>query len=168
MESHNQKGERWLDALACMADGVILTDLNGIIDFINDAALNLSGWKSEDITGKDFSKVFPVVNSYTHEPVKCPIEIVLESKIATSLSKNNTVIFSSRTESYAEASFSPIKNVNNVIIGVVVVLHNITCIGKTQINLQPEHSVGKPYNDAYCNFNGFIGTIFDIKQDVTV
>ncbi len=76
------ENERMAAVLACMGDGVISTDLNGIIDFMNSAAEALTGWvKGEACFGNGIVKLvtalteqvgvvnkhYTVVYHYTHE-----------------------------------------------------------------------------------------------------
>ena len=58
MERQLREADRWFaHTLQCVSDGVILTDMNGSIRFINPAAEQLTGWTLEDASGQAIAQV---------------------------------------------------------------------------------------------------------------
>jgi PAS domain-containing protein len=68
-----KKSEKWLHtSLESMADGVITTDPEGSITYLNPVAVSITGWNQIDAAGVEISEVFKLVHEETHEPVESP------------------------------------------------------------------------------------------------
>jgi PAS domain-containing protein len=52
----------WRVALTSIGDGVILTDAQGRVTFLNAAAAALCGWQAEEATSKPLREIFDIVN----------------------------------------------------------------------------------------------------------
>jgi PAS domain S-box-containing protein len=63
--------------LSCMADGVLVTDVNGRVLLMNRAAESLTGWSSEKSTGKPWSDIILIRREDCSHDVENPIERVL-------------------------------------------------------------------------------------------
>ena len=59
--------------LQSIGDGVISTDANSIIDYINPVAEQLTGWRLEDAMGKAVEEVFRAFHEETCEPLENPL-----------------------------------------------------------------------------------------------
>jgi len=78
MESRIKKMERWLSTMVkSIGDGVITTDNNGAVTFMNPAAEQLTGWELGEISGKELVKLFTIVNGETREVIDDPVRRVL-------------------------------------------------------------------------------------------
>ncbi|HEY5603129.1 MAG TPA: PAS domain-containing protein, partial [Gammaproteobacteria bacterium] len=53
--------------LHSIGDGVITTDTDGIIDYMNPVAENLTGWSTQTAIGKRLQSVFQVVNANSNQ-----------------------------------------------------------------------------------------------------
>ena len=70
MERRLRENEQWLAAtLASIGDGVIATDEQGRVRFLNSLAEQLTGWAQEDALGRDVAEVFRVIEEKTRQPV---------------------------------------------------------------------------------------------------
>ncbi len=58
--------------LQSVGDGIISTDAEGLIQFMNPAAETLSGWREEDAKGEPLDRVFTLLADPTEEPVALP------------------------------------------------------------------------------------------------
>lgn len=130
--------ERMATILACIGDGVVSTDINGIIDFMNNSAEILTGWKAEDVKGRKINDVINLINSETNEPMESPVELVLQTGSSMGLKRNSAIVSKDGTKNYLSASYSPIKNSDSVISGVVMVFRDITRIIKIEEELVKE------------------------------
>lgn len=135
--------------LSCMGDGVISTDLYGKIIYMNRIAEEISGWGIEEVLGNDFDSIFEFINIEKNENLKSPIKFVLENGLPRGL-ENNTIIKSKDHKcKYVSATCSPVKAVDSSIIGVVVVLRDITRIKTLEIeHLNEEHNLTTLFNHA--------------------
>ena len=53
----NQMEERYHSLFEFAPDGIVITDMNGIILSVNSAALSLSGYSKDQVVGEHFSKI---------------------------------------------------------------------------------------------------------------
>lgn len=122
---HNQ--HRLAATLNCIGDGLISTDTNGIIEFINIQAEQMVGCPAEHAVGKPFDDVFLMNNQ--NKPVSGfeMIKEVLNRGKVRGLAQNTVLISKDDTRYDLSASFSPILE-SKKITGVVVVFRDITKI----------------------------------------
>ncbi|UMZ74358.1 PAS domain S-box protein [Natranaerofaba carboxydovora] len=112
--------------LSSIGDGVISTDSNGAISFMNPQAERLTGWPLDKAVGKPLKEVFNIVNSKTDEPVNNPVNTVLKTGKRKDLA-NHTALISSSGDRYQIAdSASPIIDKKGKIKGVVLVFADVT------------------------------------------
>ncbi len=55
---HRRREQSYFQAFQSLADGVIATDLAGIIVFINPAAARVIGWSNDEVAGRSLNEVF--------------------------------------------------------------------------------------------------------------
>jgi PAS domain S-box-containing protein len=64
---------RWLETiLGSITDGVIATEGNGTVSFMNGVAQNLTGWSMEQAKGAPLAEILQVMNEVTREPIREP------------------------------------------------------------------------------------------------
>lgn len=124
--------EKLVSTLACIGDGVITTDINGIIDYMNIQAEKLTGYSSVDAIGRPLEEIFQIKANNHEDLVKNRIIRVINTAKVEGLIKDSKLISKEGEEYYVSASFSCIKNKNQEIIGVVVVFRDITRIKKME------------------------------------
>ena len=112
--------------LKCMSDAVITTDLLGKVKYLNPAAEQLTGWKTDQVKGLLFSEVFKIVNEVTGKPIKNLAEKVLHSGRIFKWSNHTVLIARDGTEYAIDHSAAPIHNHEGEIIGVVLLFHEVT------------------------------------------
>jgi K+-sensing histidine kinase KdpD len=64
--------ERLRTTLASIGDGVISTDGDGKVTYLNTVAESLTGWINSDAVGVPLSQVFCIVNESTRIPIENP------------------------------------------------------------------------------------------------
>lgn len=78
---HDEK-DRLRVTLHSIGDGVVATDSSGIIEYINPAAEQLTGWSKEAAVGTSIFETFKVINTATGMPVASTIsELIDETRI---------------------------------------------------------------------------------------
>jgi PAS domain S-box-containing protein len=77
-----EKGEWFHTTLKCIADAVISSDPAGSVEFLNDAAERLTGWKSDEAAGKSVYEIVRFTNGIGSASVEMvgTQELVLLSK----------------------------------------------------------------------------------------
>ncbi len=66
--------------LAAIGEGVIRTDADGRIDYMNPAAEKLTGWPLGEASGRRLGEVYQVVTESSRRPRRNPLEICLAEK----------------------------------------------------------------------------------------
>lgn len=133
--------ERAQVTLYSIGDGVISTDIEGIIDFLNPVAEKLTGWNLEEAKGKSLEAVFNIVNEATREQCVNPVVRCIRENKTTSLA-NHTILINKQGEDVAiEDSAAPIRNESGNIVGIVLVFHDVTQARRLthELNFQATH-----------------------------
>jgi len=127
MENKLRESQDWLSTvLHSIGDGVIATDKDGNVIFINPVAEKLTGWNQDNAKGRDLEEVFNIINEETEEKVENPAKKVIKEGVTLNLA-NHTILISKDNNSTAiDDSAAPIKNSKGEITGVVLVFHDIT------------------------------------------
>jgi len=126
-EALHQEKERAQVTLGSIGDGVITTDLNGDIEYMNSVAEQSTGWKLEDARGKPMPRVFRVIDEKTLEPPPDPALQCLQQGESSMLAGNLLLIHRYRNQRLSvEVNASPIRDSNAEISGVVLVFHDVT------------------------------------------
>jgi len=130
--------ERMATILACIGDGVVSTDIYGIIDFMNNAAEIISGVKAEEGIGEKFDEVIHLIDITSNEHMGGVIEKALQAGTSVGLKKRSVIVSKDGKKNYLSASCSPIKDSEEVNSGVVIVFRDITRIIEMEEKLYEE------------------------------
>ncbi|WP_414512071.1 response regulator [Nostoc sp. PCC 9305] len=127
LERQLKVNKKWLDALLkSISDGVIASDLQDLITFMNPVAENLTGWKQEEACGRNSSEIFNIANGETRNPIESPIIKVLQDGIIVHLPAETILINKDGAEIPIDDSAAPIKDEKDNITGAVLVFRDIT------------------------------------------
>lgn len=125
--------EEWFRiTLTGLGDGVIATDDNGRVTFLNPIAERLTGWTLSDAEGKPIEEVFPIFNEYTHQPVDNPVKKVMDLGIIVGLANHTVLRGPGGTLIPIEDSAAPIRDDRDRLVGVVLVFRDSTHERKSQ------------------------------------
>lgn len=133
--------EKALVTLESIGDAVITTDENGLVQYLNPVAEELTGWNTDQAKGKKLLEVFNIFNEATNEPVENPVFRVLRDNIIIGLA-NHTVLINKNGDRYAiEDSAAPIRDKQGNILGVILVFHDVSSARKMadQLSWQASH-----------------------------
>jgi len=135
--------------LSSIGDGVISTDINGLIVNMNPIAEKLCGWELTDALGKPLPEVFKIINAETRQTVANPVKKVLENGTIVGLANHTILVSRDGTEYQIADSAAPIKNKNGEISGVVLVFSDVTgkYVAEKQIK-ESEEKMRSIYNIA--------------------
>ena len=112
--------------LTSIGDAVIVTDEKGAVSSLNAEAERLTGWRSDEASGKSLADVFQIVNEQTRRPVENPVEKVLRLGTVTGLANHTVLISKDGRETPIDDSAAPIRHDNGPILGVVLVFRDVT------------------------------------------
>ena len=110
--------------LMSIGDGVIATDNDGRVTFLNPAAVALTGWPEAEAVGEDVTAVFRIVNEHTGQPAENPVARVLTEGIVVGLANDTVLLSRDGREIPIEDSAAPIHVTGDVTSGVVLVFHD--------------------------------------------
>ena len=121
--------ERLQVTLESIGDGVITTDVQGRIDYLNPVTEELTGWTNAEAAGRALAEVFRVRDENTHQPLPDPVQRCLNEQSSIRHSENLVLSDrSGRREFSIELTSSPIRNHAGAVIGAVLVLHDVTTL----------------------------------------
>jgi PAS domain S-box-containing protein len=119
--------EEWFRVtLRSIGDGIIASDPDGCVTYMNGVAETLTGWTSPDARGKPLSDVFHIVNETSRQPVENPAGVVIRSGRIVGLANHTVLISRDGTERPISDSAAPIFDDAGRILGVVLVFRDFT------------------------------------------
>jgi diguanylate cyclase (GGDEF)-like protein/PAS domain S-box-containing protein len=119
--------EWWRVTLESIADGVITTDLDGVVRYINPVAESKTGWKNKDAVGNPLAKIIWLVDDESRERVALPVRQWLENGKRAGLEKPAILIHRrDDNECVIELSGAPIRDSQGKVIGSIMVFHDVT------------------------------------------
>jgi diguanylate cyclase (GGDEF)-like protein/PAS domain S-box-containing protein len=121
-----EEKERAQVTLQSIGDGVITTDANGCIDYINPVAQDLSGWDIRSARGKPIEEILTIVNEHTRSSVENPVTRCLKEGRVIALAENSVLIAKQGVEIPIQDSAAPIRDRIGNIIGAVMVFHDVS------------------------------------------
>lgn len=135
-EEISRQKELLVTTLASIGDGVIITDDEGAILFMNPEAERLTGWRHLEAVGRALSEVFMIIDESTRQPVENPVEKVL--RLESVLGKDNHTLLIRRdgTEIPVDDSTALIRQSDGGLFGVVLVFRDFTQHRKTENSLK--------------------------------
>jgi PAS domain S-box-containing protein len=125
-ESVRQSEEQFRVTLSSIGDGVIATDRNGHITFMNPVAETLTGWNTTEAVGVPLDNAFKIVNEFTRKPVENPVTKVLECGKVVGLANHTILISKDGTERPIDDSGAPIRGSAADLRGVVLVFRDVS------------------------------------------
>ncbi|UCC55134.1 MAG: EAL domain-containing protein [Gammaproteobacteria bacterium] len=113
--------------LGSIADGVIRTNKEGYIEYMNETAEKALGCSSKDSCGKPLLEVFNIVNEKTQKTPPDPVKLSIEQGKSVMLPGYLQLIHPSHEDNLSiEVIASPIRDRDDDITGVVVVFHDVS------------------------------------------
>jgi PAS domain S-box-containing protein len=122
-----QKQSEWLRiALSSIGDGVISTDAEGRVTFMNSVAEALTGWPLTEAVGRPLPDVFPIVSEQTRQPVENPVLRALGEGTIVGLANHTVLIARDGTERPLDDVAAPMRDETGAPIGAVLVFRDVT------------------------------------------
>jgi diguanylate cyclase (GGDEF)-like protein/PAS domain S-box-containing protein len=118
--------ERALVTLNSIGDAVLCTDVVGKISYLNLVAETMTGWRREEAIGKSLAEVFQIIDGTTRKPARDPMEMAVEQNRTVGLTVNCVLIRRDGFESAIEDSAAPIHDRAGLVIGAVIVFHDVS------------------------------------------
>lgn len=122
--------------LACMAESVVVTDVNGRLTLMNPAAEALTGWSTAQSHGRPWQELFTIRCETSQSEVNSPIARALsEGQV---VQESRPLLLLSRTGRTIPIAYSaaPVKSMDGEITGVVLVFRDESEPRRNQLALR--------------------------------
>jgi diguanylate cyclase (GGDEF)-like protein/PAS domain S-box-containing protein len=112
--------------LESIAEGVITTDNDGLIDYMNLAAEGLVGTSRDDAAGHKIAELFMLVDDTDRRPLGDPVDRCLSMRRRVNMGRRAVMVTQDGEQEHSvELSASPIRGPGDSISGAVVVFHDV-------------------------------------------
>jgi PAS domain S-box-containing protein len=136
MEKKVIKSEQWLTTiLKSIGDGVIVTDTEGVITFMNPVAETLTGWTQKEAAGNRLEEVFYTIDEDIQERRENLLEKIIKTEKTVNLESNTLLVARDGTRRPISDSGAPITDDNHTLLGTVFVFRDMTEERKMEENL---------------------------------
>lgn len=128
--------------LESISEGVVTTDNEGKVDYMNRAAEAMTGVNRDDALGRPVPELFTLIDEADRRHLGDPVERCLAMRRRVNMGRRALLVGNSAENEYSvELTASPIRGPGNSISGTVVVIHDVTEIrGLTrQMSYQATH-----------------------------
>jgi diguanylate cyclase (GGDEF)-like protein/PAS domain S-box-containing protein len=112
--------------LQSVGDGVITTDAQGLIDFINPVASNLTGWRLDDAIGQSVEEVFRVCHEETCEPLENPVIAAIRRMRLSNSTRPQRLVRSDGNELFIHCTSAPVRDGFGQVAGGVLVFRDVS------------------------------------------
>ncbi len=112
--------------LESISEGVITTDNDGRIDYMNLAAETLTGTNRDDAAGHRVGELFTLVDDADRRPLGDPVERCLAMRRRVNMGRRAVMVSGDGEHEHSvEITASPVRGPSNSISGTVVVFHDV-------------------------------------------
>ncbi|KPK35574.1 MAG: hypothetical protein AMJ66_00865 [Betaproteobacteria bacterium SG8_40] len=118
--------ERAQVTLSSIADGVITTDADGWVEFLNPVGESLTGWKTSSARGLPLQAICRLIDETSRLPATNLIDTVLREERTVDVSATMLLVRHDGVEIPIVHSGAPIRGRDGTISGVVLILHDVS------------------------------------------
>lgn len=150
----NEQRQLLQATLASIGDGVVATDREGRVTFLNAVASKLTGWEQAEAAGQPLERVFDIVNETTRRSVDNPALRALREGVVVGLANHTILIARDGVERPIDDSAAPIRTVDGRVDGAVLVFRDISEKKEAEqaLRLQERRAAGilESITDGFC------------------
>ncbi len=118
--------ERAEVTLHSIGDAVITTDAQELVEYLNPAAEDLTGWPLAEAKGRPLAEILRLVDESTKQPAESPLRRALAEARVVSFESNTALLRRDETVVAIEDSAAPIRDDSGKVIGGVLVFHDVS------------------------------------------
>ena len=113
--------------LESISEGVITTDNDGRIDYMNRSAESLIGTSRDDAAGHRIGELFKLVDDADRRPLGDPVERCLAMRRRVNMGRRAVLVTSDGEHEHSvEITASPVRGPGSSVAGSVVVIHDVS------------------------------------------
>ena len=112
--------------LRSIGDGVVATDCDGRVTFMNAVAVQLTGWDEREAVNRRIEDVFNIVNEETRAPVENPVLRVRREGGVVGLANHTVLLAKHGSEIPIDDSAAPIRDESGQTHGAVLVFRDVS------------------------------------------
>ena len=112
--------------LRSIGDGVVTTDAECNVEYINPVAEELTGWKVDDASGRKVDEIFRSFHEETCEPLENPLAVSIRRNRSIKSVRPTLLIRRDGNELYIDSTASPIRDGKGDVTGGVLVFHDVS------------------------------------------
>ncbi|TXT20530.1 MAG: PAS/PAC sensor-containing diguanylate cyclase/phosphodiesterase, partial [bacterium] len=112
--------------LASIGDGVLTSDREGRVSFLNPVAERLTGWSNAEALGRPVDEILSLVREDTGEAAPNPVDLCREEDRVVGMSSHTLLVNRAGEQLAIEDSAAPIRDRDGNLAGVVLVFHDVT------------------------------------------
>jgi diguanylate cyclase (GGDEF)-like protein/PAS domain S-box-containing protein len=112
--------------LESIADAVITTDAQGLIEYLNPVAEEITGWRLKEARQQPVQRVCSLINETTREALESPVERCLREGRSHGADDHRLLVRRDGNEIAVTESASPIYDRARQLIGTIIVFHDVT------------------------------------------
>ena len=121
LEQRLRDGERrYAATLASIGDGVVATDVNGMVTFLNPVAEELTGWTLAEASGVPVEQVLTFIDDVANTALENPLQRALRDGETRHLKGETSLMTRSRQLIPIDDSSAPIRDDDGHIVGAVL------------------------------------------------
>ncbi|MHB1247103.1 MAG: EAL domain-containing protein [Sulfuriferula sp.] len=125
--------------LACLDQAAIITDASGIVQYLNEAATQLTGWSNTEAVNQPINQVARLVGYDVHGThMNHYVTRALTTGMARPLGPNAALRRVDEKEVAVEGSIAPVQNRDNRVAGALILLRDVTRLRKITDSLAHE------------------------------
>jgi PAS domain S-box-containing protein len=130
--------EWFLTTLMSIADGVIATDAEGVIKFLNPRAEALTGWTSQEAEKNKVEQIFSLTGDSGSEPVRNLLRSAISEGCPQTREKSVTLLCRDGRRVSIADSAAPIRDREGCLVGAVLIFRDDTERRRHEQSLQDE------------------------------
>ncbi len=150
--------------LHSIGDGVISTDVNGHIRYLNPISERLTGWSNAEAQGLPVEAVFNLIDEFSRESIANTVRTSLHTGKIEGPSNNAILVSKTGEESAIDDSGSPIRNRKGEIVGAVMVYSDVT--ETRHMNRELKYQAAHDSLTNLINRSEFSRQLFEARQGV--
>ena len=110
--------------LSSIGDGILVTDAEGRVTFLNPVAETLTGWTAAEARRRPVAEVLRLIDEKTREAVESPLALALRDRIVTTGRSQTLLVSRSGTEVPVEHNAAPVRDDDGRVRGGILVLRD--------------------------------------------